>query len=264
MAEWNAAQYLKFAQERTQPAIDLARRIEISHPKKVLDIGCGPGNSTQVLAHVFPKASICGVDSSSAMIEAATANCSELDFKICDAGKDLSKLDKDFDVVFSNACIQWIPNHTALLKDMMLLLRPGGQIAIQIPMNHEEPIHRIIQELANGKWKAAFPNPRIFYTLTPGQYFDLLSEVAAAFSMWETVYYHKLKSHKAIIEWYRGTGLRPYLEALPEEKKESFEKDVFERIVDEYPIQKNGDIIFRFPRFFFVATSHAAASGNTA
>jgi len=260
MADWDSMQYLKFETERTQPAIDLARRIGCDNPKRILDIGCGPGNSSQVLARTFPKASILGVDSSLTMIETARANCPDLDFRVCDAGKDLPTLGHDFDVVFSNACIQWIPDHPTLLENMMGLLRPGGVVAVQTPMNDREPIHRIIRELTTGeKWQPEFVNPRIFYNLLPGQYHDLLTEIASDFSLWETVYYHTLKSHKDIMEWYRGTGLRPYLAVLSEEKKGEFEKDVLERVVAAYPRQKNGDIIFRFPRFFFVATATAAA-----
>jgi trans-aconitate 2-methyltransferase len=258
MGEWNSVQYLMFKNERTQPAIDLVNRIYIDNPKKIIDIGCGPGNSTQVLAQRFPNAYILGVDNSSNMIETAKRDYPNLDFKTCDVGKDLSILDNDFDIVFSNACIQWIPNHNQLLKNMIGLLKTGGILAVQTPMNYQEPIHKIIGEIStNEKWKSEFINPRTFYNLTQSEYFDLLSEISSEFSMWEIIYCHKLKSHKDIMEWYRGTGLRPYLNILSDEKKKFFEQDVFNRVIKEYPIQKNGNIIFRFPRFFFIATSKA-------
>ncbi|MDP4178964.1 MAG: methyltransferase domain-containing protein [Bacillota bacterium] len=256
MSDWNSVQYLMFKNERTQPAIDLVNRINIEKPKKILDIGCGPGNSTQVLADKFPDSYILGVDSSSNMIDTAKRDYLNLDFKICDAGKELSILDNDFDVVFSNACIQWIPNHNQLLRNIMGLLKPNGVLAVQTPMNYNEPIHKIIGEIStNEKWKSEFSNPRVFYNLTQSEYFDLLSEISSEFCMWETIYFHKLKSHKDIMEWYRSTGLRPYLNVLSDEKKKLFEQDVFEKVVEEYPIQKNGSIIFRFPRFFFTAIS---------
>ncbi|MBU3157335.1 methyltransferase domain-containing protein [Clostridium estertheticum] len=256
MADWNSVQYLKFENERTQPAIDLVNRIFIGDPKRIIDIGCGPGNSTQVLAQRFPNAYILGVDNSSNMIETAKRDYPNLDFKTCDVSKDLSMFGNDFDVVFSNACIQWIPKHNELLKNMMVLLKIDGILAVQTPMNYQEPIHKIIAEVSiNKKWKSEFSSPRIFYNLTQSQYFDLLSEISSEFSMWETIYCHKLKSHKDIMEWYRDTGLRPYLNVLSDEKKKAFEQDVFDRVVEEYPIQKNGNIIFRFPRFFFIATS---------
>lgn len=255
MADWNSSLYLKFGAERTQPAVDLANRIGAESPEKIADIGCGPGNSTGVLARRFPGASVLGVDSSPEMIEAAKRAHPELSFRLCDAGRDLPELGEGtFDVVFSNACIQWIPNHPKLLRDMMGLLRPGGVLAVQTPMNDREPIHRIIGEVVrNGKWASRFPNPRIFYNLTQGEYFDLLSDLSSDFTLWQTTYFHRLKSRRDIMEWYRGTGLRPYLSALPEEDRPDFERDIFDRLAGAYPEQKNGEIIFRFPRFFFLA-----------
>lgn len=245
-----------FKNERTQPAIDLVNHIYINDPRRIIDIGCGPGNSTQVLAQRFPNAYILGVDSSSNMIETAKRDYHNIDFNICDVNKDLSMIDNNFDIVFSNACIQWIPDHNQLLKNMMGLLKIGGILAVQTPMNYKEPIHKIISEVStNKKWESEFTNPRIFYNLSQTEYFDLLSDISSEFSMWETIYCHKLKSHKEIMEWYRSTGLRPYLDILSEEKKKSFEQDIFNRLVKEYPKQKNGNIIFRFPRFFFIATS---------
>ncbi|MGG7177425.1 methyltransferase domain-containing protein [Clostridium paraputrificum] len=256
MEDWNSEQYLMFKNERTQPAIDLVNRIAIENPRKIIDIGCGPGNSTEVLAKRFPNAYVLGVDSSSDMIEQGKRDYPNLDFNKCDVGSDLSKLDKDFDIVFSNACIQWIPNHNQLLNNLIGLLKRGGILAVQIPMNYQEPIHKIIGEVTtNERWKSEFDNPRIFYNMEQSQYFDLLSEISSEFYMWETTYYHNLESHKDIIEWYRGTGLRPYLNSLSESKKELFEQEIFERVVEEYPVQKNGRVIFRFPRLFFVAKS---------
>jgi trans-aconitate 2-methyltransferase len=250
---WNSAQYLKFKNERTQPAIDLVNRIRINHhPQKIIDIGCGPGNSTKVLSQRFPNTYILGVDSSPDMIETAKRDYPCFDFKICDISKDSSMLDTDFDIVFSNACIQWIPNHEQLLYNLVGLLKPSGILAVQIPMNYQQPIHKIIHEvLKNIEYRSEFPNPEVFYNLTQSQYFDLLSDISLNFSIWETVYFHNLKSHKDIIEWYRGSGLRPYLNVLSNKKKAAFEQDILQRIIQEYPPRKNGNIIFKFPRLFF-------------
>lgn len=256
MADWDSTKYLKFKNERTQPAIDLVNRINIEKPQKILDIGCGPGNSSEVLARRYKNADILGIDSSPAMIEAARVKYPDIRFMQCDANKDLQLLDRNFDIVFSNACIQWIPDHYTLLKNMMGLLRPGGVMAIQTPMNYNEPIHQIIKEVStNKKWSSEFENPRIFYNLTQSEYYDLLSDIASDFSMWQTTYFHKMKSYGDIMEWYRATGLRPYLEVLSEADKLDFEKDIYNRLLNAYPKQKNGEIIFRFPRFFFIAKS---------
>lgn len=253
--DWNSEQYLKFKTERTQPAIDLANRIKMDNPKKVIDIGCGPGNSTQVLSSIFPSAYIIGIDKSEDMIFSAKMNYPDLDFKICDINFELSQFTGDFDIVFSNACIQWVPDHKDLIKNMLNLLNRNGILAVQIPMNYNEPIHKIINELVTSdKWKGFFLHPRDFYTLSQSEYFDLLSEISENFDIWETVYYHVMKSHNDILEWYRGTGLRPYLDILPDNRKAEFEGEVMDNLIKRYPKQKNGDIIFRFPRFFFTAS----------
>lgn len=254
MADWNSTQYLKFKNERTQPAIDLANRIEAENPRKIADLGCGPGNSTQVLAEKFTNAYILGIDNSENMISAAKKNYPKLDFCICDISSQLPGMDHDFDIVFSNACIQWIPDHQRLIPEMLGLLKKGGTLAVQIPMNFDEPIHKIIIEVSSsGKWKSCFPEKRVFYTLSPEEYFDILSGCSHDFTIWQATYYHVMKSWQDILEWYRGTGLRPYLSVLAEDRRGEFEEDILQRLVKAYPTQKNGDILFRFPRFFFTA-----------
>jgi len=224
------------------------------NPKKILDIGCGPGNSTEVLYNKYPDAYILGVDKSEEMIKTAKTKYPNLDFKICDVSKDLSELDSDFDIVFSNACIQWVPDHEHLLRNMLNLLNENGVLAVQVPMNFNEPIQKTIDELISSeKWKKYITEPRFFYTLSQSEYYDLLSEISEEFCIWETVYYHVMKSHNDILEWYRGTGLRPYLSVLPDAEKTVFESELMEALMQRYPKQKNGDIIFRFPRFFFIA-----------
>lgn len=261
MGAWDAAQYLRFEAERTQPAVDLARRIPLGRPQRILDVGCGPGNSSRVLARTFPEAAVCGIDSSEAMIARARADHPDLSFRVCDAATDLPTLGGGFDVVFSNACIQWIPNHPALVKNLLALLRPGGILAVQTPMNEDAPIHRIIRELVTGEtWRGYFPQPRIFHNLTPPEYYGLLAGSASDVAVWETVYYHVLGSPADILEWYRGTGLRPYLAVLPDGKKEAFEAEVFDRVRQAYPPEPGGDILFRFARFFFMARARDGAS----
>lgn len=254
MSDWSSEQYLKFKKERTQPSIDLVNRIELKNPKRIIDIGCGPGNSTAVLKSRFPDAYILGVDFSPNMIEKAKADYPDIDFMLFDATKDFDKLEGKFDIVFSNACIQWVPNHKRLLADMMNILNPRGVMAVQVPFQFEQPIHAAIGKIAaSDKWKSLIPFEKVFNILTEEEYFDLLSDISSDFSMWKTVYFHRLPSQHSIIEWYRSTGLKPYLEILSDEKKTEFENDVFEEIKNAYPTQKNGEVIFRFPRLFFMA-----------
>lgn len=254
--DWNSKQYLKFKTERTQPAIDLVNRINLVSPDKILDIGCGPGNSTQVLSDKFPNAYILGVDKSEDMINAAKKNYPDLNFRICDVSSELPQLDSDFDIVFSNACIHWVPDHRKLIENMLNLLNKNGVLAVQVPMNYNAPVHKIIAELTSSeKWKDYFAGTRFFRTLTPSEYFDILSELSEEFYIWEAVYYHVMRSHNDILEWYRGTGLRPYLNVLPADKKDEFENEIMENLIQRYPRQKNGNIIFKFPRLFFIAYS---------
>ncbi len=254
MFTWNSNTYLEFKQERTRPAIDLADHIAFKNPQHILDIGCGPGNSTAVLAEKFPRASLLGIDNSQEMIKSAHVYYPELNFMLCDASKNLSDLPHKYDIVFSNACLQWIPEHKTLLPKLMNLLNPNGVLAVQVPINYNEPIHQVIAQISSSeKWKSKFPNPRIFYTLRPNEYYDILSEIASDFNLWCTTYCHRMQSHEQLLEWYRGSGLRPYLNILNDEDKSEFEKDIYESIIKVYPIQRNGEIIFNFPRLFFTA-----------
>ncbi len=253
MRDWNSEQYLKFKKDRTQPSIDLANRLNTNHPQRIIDIGCGPGNSTAVLKKRYPDAYVLGADFSPNMIEKAKADYNDIDFMIFDATKDFEKLNGQFDIVFSNACIQWVPNHKKLLGDMMRILNPKGIMAIQVPVNFEEPIHRIITELVTDKKWSDYCTPRIFHTLTEGAYFDILSQLTDKFEIWKTVYCHRMPSHQSIIEWYKSTGMKPYLDALDDEMQKEFIADVMTEIKKAYPVQSNGEIIFRFPRLFMLA-----------
>ena len=259
MVEWNAEQYLRFGNERTQPSRDLAAQLppDDGTVERVLDIGCGPGNSTAVLRERYPYARILGVDSSPEMIAAARASHPDIEFALCDVSRksQLDALPHDVDVVFSNACIQWVPDHARLIPNLIGLLREGGTLAVQTPMNYEEPIHRIIAELVHSpRYADRLPQQREFYNLTPPDYWELLHAHAARFRMWKTTYMHTLPSHEAIMDWYRGTGLRPYLQAFADDaERAKFEHQVFERVCDAYPTQSDGSIIFPFPRFFFTA-----------
>lgn len=188
------------------------------------------------------------------MLEKAEADNPDIEFVLLDAGGDMSGYNGRFDVVFSNACLQWIPDHEKLLPRLFALLKAGGTLAAQIPMNFEEPIHRMLTELSeSAEWRGKLAIPRQFHALSQEKYFDIISGLTDDFEMWQTTYCHRMPDHGAIMEWYKATGMRPYLEALNKSDAAEFERRVGERVEKEYAVRKNGEIIFRFPRFFFVA-----------
>lgn len=253
MSQWNSELYLKFKNQRTQPAIDLIKRISVEQPTNILDVGCGPGNSTSVLQKCFPQAYILGVDNSENMIKKASESYSDLNFQLCDVTNELDKLGK-YDIIFSNACLQWIPEHKKFIPLLFDKLNENGVLAVQMPMNAQEPLYEIINEIVSEQqWDFASMNIETNATLLPEQYFDILSSCTKHFDIWETVYYHNMPSVQAMVEWVKGTRLRPYLNALDRNDAERLEKAVTNRAAEIYDPQINGEIIFKFRRFFFVA-----------
>ncbi len=255
MHSWNATTYLQFKNERTRSAVDLASRIPLDDPKTVLDIGCGPGNSTAVLRGRFPTAKIIGIDSAPDMIAKAKETYPDLTFLCMDADQYIATTDERYDVAFSNACLQWLPDHKALLPKWLSLVKTGGVLAVQMPNNYNEPIHQIIETLTTSDaWRPRFRVMREKTVLSATEYYDCLVENAAHVDLWETAYYHTLSSHQDLLEWYRGTGLRLYLEQLNDDMKTDFENDFLAAVKKTYLIQADGTILFRFPRLFFIAT----------
>lgn len=250
MSDWNSELYLKFREQRTQPALDLAARLKRSSPKTIADIGCGPGNSTSVLKSAFPNADIVGIDSSPNMIEKAKSEHPDISFRICDA----YLLEGKYDLLFSNACLQWIPDHYKLIPALMEKLNENGVLAVQIPMNGDEPLFKLIKEIAEEpKWGLDKVSLQTNETLAPTEYFNILASCSKSFDIWETKYYHNLPDCKAMAEWVKGTRLRPYLEHLTEEQGAEFENETAERSKELYPVMNNGEVVLGFRRFFFTA-----------
>lgn len=255
MSDWNPEKYLLFQKQRTQPAIDLANRIRDCGARTIVDIGCGPGNSTAVLKEVFPNAKILGIDNSDTMIMKAKEKYTDIDFSVCSA-EDLTG---SYDLIFSNACLQWIPDHETLIPRLMERLTGNGALAVQMPMNLDEPLFCIIKEVA-ADFGRRFENVCFEKndTLSPQQYFDILSSCSGHFEMWETVYYHAMPSHEHLIEWVRGTRLRPYLDVLNEKEKVEFENDILTKVKQAYSFTATGEVILKFRRFFFLAHKQRA------
>jgi len=249
MPTWNADQYLKFAEERTQPCRDLALRVAVRDVNAIVDLGSGPGNSTQILAERWPSAQITGVDNSASMIEVARREQPRHRWLVSDIVQWALQEREQFDVVFSNAALQWVPDHAALYPRLFARVASGGALAVQIPSDINSPPHRLMRELASCDMDV-----KEWHADPPSFYYDLLSPISARVDMWETEYHHVLPNAEAVVEWYKGTGLRPFLEALnTDAERESFLAEYLRRIRREYPIRSDGKVLFPFRRLFVVA-----------
>lgn len=256
MSDWNPELYLKFEKERTQPARDLISRIRKEDPSSILDIGCGPGNSTAELRKRWSNARIIGLDSSEAMLESAKKDYPGFEWILYDASRDLSHLGK-FDIIFSNAVIQWLPDHKSLLKKYFGMLNEGGVLAVQVPNTTFMPINIAVRAAAKEeRWREYFKDMRNdLHFEEISYYYDILSPVTDYVDLWETHYCHIVSGHEAIVEMYKPTGMKPYLSKLNEDEQERFASDVLEKIKKEYTIQKDGRVLFPFRRIFFTAYS---------
>ena len=254
MANWDAELYLRFGHERTQAAIDLAARIELASPARVADLGCGPGNSTAVLRARWPAAEVVGVDSSPEMIAAAKASDPAGRWVLGDLAT--WSADRPFDVIYSNAALQWVPDHAAVIPRLFELVAPGGALAIQIPAHFESPLHRLIEEIADRPgWRGNPARAKAALTVErPGFYYDVLSPLAARVDLWVTEYWHVMDGPSAIVDWIRGTGLRPFLAACADDAERSeFERQLLCGVERAYPRQADGRLLFPFRRLFVVA-----------
>jgi len=254
MPTWDAGLYLKFAKERTQPSFDLIARINHSHPDRIIDIGCGPGNSTAILRSRWSASDITGLDSSEEMIAMASQTYPMERWMLADANTWIA--DTPFDIVFSNAALQWLPNHESLYPHLISQVAIGGVLAVQIPAHYRSPLHQITQEVSkNPIWCDRMELPRNALTKHSATfYYEVLQPYTAHLEIWETDYYHIVESPNAIVDWFRGTGLRPFLEALStEEQKFHFEQMLLDGLTQAYPRQSDGRVLFPFRRLFIIA-----------
>jgi trans-aconitate 2-methyltransferase len=252
--EWDPEQYLQFEHERTQPSIDLVARIPLEDPQTIIDIGCGPGNSTQILRKRWPQADIIGLDKSAKMIERARTDYPDQTWIVGDASTLAP--DHRYDIVFSNAVIHWISDHHRLLLRLFNIVEKNGILAIQVPANHESPLYRIILNVArSGKWSRFTSGAEGLITYHAAEYYyNELAPLTKDIVLWETTYYHILKSHQDLVAWYKSTAMKPLLESLPADSdREEFEQEVLTECKKQYPLQSDGRILYPFKRLFFIA-----------
>ncbi len=253
--DWDAAQYLRFEDERTRPSIDLLARVSLTQPKRCIDLGCGPGNSTELVAARFPDAVTEGLDSSPDMLEKARRRLPGLSFVLGDVNSWSDST--GYDLIFANAVLQWLPDHEGLFPRLARSLKPGGCLAVQMPNNLSEPSHVAMREVAaEGPWaeKLAAAKAERSAIGSFGDYRRWLMEAGCRVDIWQTTYVHALADLGAIAEWFKSTGLKPYLDRLTSEGQQDFVARYLERIAPAYPAESDGKVLLRFPRLFIVAT----------
>ena len=249
---WDPKTYLSFANERTRPAAELLARIYCEHPKRVADLGCGPGNSTALLVARWPEASVEGVDPSAEMLAEARKSNSRAQWTMADVATWTPNA--PCDVVFSNAAFQWLENHASLLPRLLSNVAPGGSVAFQVPRNFDAPSHALMRKVAaDGPWAPRMKSVRQIGVLSPEVYFDLLAPHATALDIWETTYLHVLEGEDPVYRWVSSTGLRPFAEALAGEERDAFLETYRARLREAYPRRTDGKTLFPFRRLFVVA-----------
>ena len=245
---WSAKQYLQFEDERTRPSRDLLAQVPLDSPSRVVDLGCGPGNSTELLIQRFHHSEVIGVDSSPDMLRQARAQLPRCSF----VEGDLAAWTPEpgTDLLFGNAVFHWVPDHPSVLARLLRLLPSGGVLAVQMPDNTKEPALRLMEKVAAslGRRNAARND-----LPPPESYYDLLRPLCSHIDIWHTHYNHIIESHAGVVEWFKGSGLRPFLAPLDAAMRQTFIAKYTDEIVAAYPVRADGRVMLKFPRLFIVA-----------
>lgn len=252
--DWSSKQYLRFNDERTRAARDLLAQVPPGEVQRAVDLGCGPGNSTELLVERYPEAIVSGVDTSPDMLDAAAKLLPDCRFHHADVGA--WRADEPQDLLFANAVLQWLPDHAILLPGLMAQLAPGGVLAVQMPDNLDEPSHAAMRKVAAGPRFAArlgaAAGERTELATVDG-YYRILKPHAAKVDLWRTTYNHPLEGPDAIVEWLKGTGLRPFLAPLGAAEREDYLAAYRDLITAAYPRNVDGRALLAFPRLFMIA-----------
>jgi trans-aconitate 2-methyltransferase len=266
---WDPSQYLRYADERSRPFFDLLARVRAPAPSLVVDLGCGPGSLTRTLLQRFPDAEVIGVDSSEEMIEAAESEgpfarltyvCADLRSWLSASGPEAGAPD----VVVANAVLQWVPGHLDLIETLARRLAPGGTFAFQVPANFDSPSHTVIRELREShRWqeRVGAEANREAAVESPETYLAALADAGLEPDVWQTTYFHRLRGDDAVLEWVKGTALRPVLTALADDEAATAEflAECAEGLRAAYPKSADGTTVFPFRRTFAVGTAGVAA-----
>jgi trans-aconitate 2-methyltransferase len=249
---WKPDVYLQFAAPRTRPAADLLARVPDIRPARIVDLGCGPGNSTALLAARWPDARLEGLDNSAAMLAEARASGVAADWLEADIASWQPA--SPYDLIFSNATLQWLPGQSTLLPRLMGFVAPGGVLAFQVHVNFDAPSHGLMREVASDpRWRDKLADVREIQRATAESYYDMLHAHAAALDIWSTEYLQLLEGEDAVYRWVSGTGLRPFVDALAGQDKFDFIAAYKMRLNAAYPVKDDGTTLFPFQRLFVVA-----------
>lgn len=252
---WDPSIYLKFDDKRTRPAAELLGRVQVELPKSVVDLGCGPGNSTALLAARWPHAQIAGVDSSQEMLNKAAST----DIPATWACTDIAAWQSSdpVDVLFTNAALHWLGDHATLFPSLMSNVAPGGTLAIQMPRNFDALshtlLHEAVEETGNRDLIALLrENP----VADPDIYHRILAPHSASIDIWETTYLQVLTGDDAVLAWTSGTALVPFTSVLEGAECDSFVESYRTKLAAAYPPEADGSTLFAFKRIFIVAQKH--------
>lgn len=255
---WEPATYLRYDSERTRPFLDLLARVRLLAVTTIVDLGCGPGHLSSVLRSRWPDAHLVGIDSSPQMIERARAD--DPDARTTYTCEDLRtwRPERPVDLLISNATLQWVPGHLALLPQLAEWVAPGGALAIGVPANFDAPSHVILHELsARAPYAEHVPADQHAAASGPEDFLEVLSRPGWQVDVWETTYLHVLSGPDPVYEWIRGTGARPVLQSLPDDLRDRFAGEYKLRLREAYPERSYGTVL-PFRRSFAVAHRDAA------
>lgn len=256
---WDPDQYLKFSDPRLRPALELLDRVPLASPRVVYDLGCGPGQLTRIIAERWPSASVCGVDNSLEMLKTAAAEAGGIRWIQADV-RDW-RPDEAPDLLYSNATLHWVEDHQALFPRLVSRLKAGGCLAVQMPLSWAAPSHRLMRETlaTGGPGGSALGSEELEHALArnwvadAAVYYDLLAGCTKSLDIWETEYLQILDGPDPVLEWVKGTGLRPILDGLDDQERALFLAEYARRLRAAYPVRADGRTLYPFRRLFLVA-----------
>jgi trans-aconitate 2-methyltransferase len=243
-----------FQKERTLPAFDLLSRIPRFKAESAIDLGCGPGYTTALLARRFPRAEIVGIDRSEDVLNVARARLPKMQFSKFEIGS--WRASRPCDLIFSNGALQGVPRHHIILPKLVASLAPGGRLALQFPSNWQEPNRTLMRMVAvDGTWaKKLLPIAKTRSTTEAFEaYYAMLRPFCRSIEIWQTTYVHPLDGVHAIVEWMKATGLGPFIQPLDDAERRDYLVAYTAELACAYPVQSDGKVLLRFPRLFILA-----------